>query len=104
MIIGHHLALEIDRKQVAEELRQQNETLQKIMDYIPVMLCFYDETGEIDFVNEEFTRLLGWSLDELKGMDNPLEILYPDVKYRKEVWEYMDGGVSRLAGFFGADP
>ncbi|EFK08661.1 CheR methyltransferase, SAM binding domain protein [delta proteobacterium NaphS2] len=89
MIIGHHLALEIDRKQVTDELRQQNETLQKIMDHIPVMLCFYDDTSEIDFVNEEFTRLLGWSLNELKGMENPLEVLYPDVKYRKEVWEYM---------------
>ena len=88
-IIGHHLALEIDRKRVADELRQQNETLQKIMDHIPVMLCFYDDTGEIDFVNEEFTRLLGWSLDDLKKMEEPMETLYPDTQYRKEVWEYM---------------
>ena len=104
MIIGHHLALEIDRKGVADELRQQNETLQKIMDHIPVMLCFYDDTGEIDFVNEEFSRLLGLVFRRTQRNEKPFGNSLPGRQLPQKSLGIHDGGVSRLAGFFGADP
>ena len=88
-IIGHHIAIEAERKRVKCELEQQNETLHKVMDHIPVLLCFYDRLGHINFVNQEFIRILGWSFEALKQIEDPLSRFYPEDGIRREAFEYM---------------
>jgi PAS domain S-box-containing protein len=75
-------------KKTSDKLVEQKEILQTIIDKIPVMLVFYDSTGQIRFVNKEFERIIGWSLEEVRDMDL-LTAFYPDPDYRKEVWEHM---------------
>lgn len=89
LVIGHHLALEIERKRMSTTLSQQKETLQSIMDHIPIMLAFYDAAGRFQFVNREFEHLLGWSLEELNNHEDPMAEFYPDPEYRRKAWTYM---------------
>ena len=77
-----------DRKRAVKSLKQQAEVLQTIIDEIPVMLCFYDSSGAVKFVNRAFERVIGWSVEELKEIDVMKEC-YPDPGYRKGVWDYM---------------
>lgn len=70
------------RKEAQEELRKQTETLQKIIDHIPVMLSFRDATGQLKLVNREWERTFGWSLAEAQNRkDDVLPEIYPDAKH-----------------------
>ncbi|MCT7975932.1 hybrid sensor histidine kinase/response regulator [Laspinema olomoucense] len=82
-----------ERRKVEEALRQQNELLQTIFDRIPVMVVLYDEHHLVQFVNREFESVLGWSQEELKGV-NLLAECYPDTqdwKQLREHWQLATG-------------
>ncbi|OGD19904.1 MAG: hypothetical protein A2W03_08495 [Candidatus Aminicenantes bacterium RBG_16_63_16] len=49
---------------IEADLKSQKETLQTVIDNIPVMLCFFDSSGKAKLTNREFKRLLGWSKEE----------------------------------------
>ncbi len=55
-----------ERKQVEETLREKKEILQTIFDRIPVMICLHDRKNEIQLVNPEYERVMGWKNEELK--------------------------------------
>ena len=86
--------VEVLQQEVAEKVKAQNhvarqkEVLQKIVDNIPVMLCFYDADGDVGLINEEFRRVLGHTLEDLQE-DGVMELCYPDPKERQEAWEFM---------------
>jgi PAS domain S-box-containing protein len=77
-----------DRKLTEGELQKQNEILQSVFDHIPVMICFYDSTGQFITVNREFERITGWTMEEVLKQ-NVMARFYPDETYRGQVWEYM---------------
>ena len=77
-----------ERKRTESALRQQKELLQTIFDHLPVMVAFYDTKGQLQLVNRELERLLGWSLAELGNCDL-LAFCYPNPKYRQRVVEHM---------------
>ena len=73
-----------DRKRAEESLKQQKEVLQTIFDNVPVMLSFLGSSGEIEWVNRYWEKVLGWSLEEMKGCDIFAEC-YPQPEYRQYV-------------------
>jgi PAS domain S-box-containing protein len=80
-------------KQVAErtlELGQQKELLQTIFDHIPVMVALYNAKGDIQLVNRELERVLGWSDSELENLD---------LKYRQPIVEYAIAATGKWQDF-----
>ncbi|MEW6495174.1 MAG: transporter substrate-binding protein, partial [Cyanobacteriota bacterium] len=77
-----------ERKQSEEALRQQKEILQSIFDHIPIMVVFYDATGQMLLLNREVERVLGWSIEEVETIDLLAEC-YPDPEYRQQVLDFM---------------
>jgi PAS domain S-box-containing protein len=74
------------RRNADDNLRKQNEVLQKIFDHIPVMISFGAQDGSIEFVNREWERTLGWSLEEILREDLDIFSLpYPDPDDRRKV-------------------
>ena len=91
---NEELRAEIDeRKRVEEELRNQKEVLQKIFDHIPVMINFMGPGGEIKLVNQEWQRVVGRTLEEIR--EHNLDIVdiitecYPDPNDREEVLNFI---------------
>jgi len=78
-----------DRKAAELALSQQKEILQTIFDSLPIMLCFYKDGGEIQFVNPAFEQTLGWSLEEMRDIGDVIAEIYPDPDYRTSVLEFM---------------
>ncbi len=77
-------------KRTEEELRQQKEFLQTIFDHIPVMVALFDCNGQIQLVNRELERILGWSEQKIKEKGNSLlSECYPDPEYRQQVCNYI---------------
>src|SRR5919202_1698914 len=87
-----------DRKQAEEALKQQKELLQTIFDHIPVMVDFYDATGQLKMVNREWERILGWSIDQRPSLDILTE-LYPDPEYRQFVQDYIVAATGKWGDF-----
>jgi len=67
---------------------ETDEILRTIVDHIPVMIVFYEATGEIKFLNREAQKLLGFSLEEARRIDL-MAHCYPDPDYRRELWKFM---------------
>ncbi|HKP51336.1 MAG TPA: PAS domain S-box protein [Chloroflexia bacterium] len=89
-----------EHKQVENELRRQQEILQKIFDHIPVMINFLDNSGRVKLVNREWERVLGWSLEEVVNED--LDIVseaYPDLQRRQEAVDFINTSNGAWADF-----
>ncbi len=86
------------RRRTESALRGQTERFQKIFDHIPVMVALHDGKGAIDVVNQEFEQIMGWSRDELSGIDLMAEC-YPDPTERKEAISHMSSSHSGWRSF-----
>lgn len=88
---GLHLGVHRDvteRMRREEELRRQKEVLQTIFDHIPVMIELIDPHGQVQLVNREWERVLGWSLEDARQRDVFAEI-YPDPAEKERVAQYI---------------
>jgi PAS domain S-box-containing protein len=81
-----------------DALEKKQELLQNVVSRIPVMLSFFDASGNPLLINPEFERLLGWSFDDAVKTDFLAEC-YPDLEYRREAVEYMAKGVAEWREF-----
>lgn len=77
-------------KQLEQLLRRQAETLQTIIDNIPVMIAFLDPAGRFILVNRAWEQTLGWRLEEVKNRFDLLSELYPDPKERQLVLDTIN--------------
>ncbi|MEW6495490.1 MAG: PAS domain S-box protein [Cyanobacteriota bacterium] len=87
-----------ERKRTELELRQQKELLQTIFDHIPVMVAFYDAKGQMQLVNRELERVLGWSLAAIGGQ-NLLAFCYPNPNYRAKVLKFIEAATGKWQDF-----
>jgi len=69
---------------------QTRELFQAIVDNVPVLLKVYDGSGNPVFLNREFTRVLGWTLEEARKVDLMAEC-YPEPSERREAWKFLAG-------------
>ncbi|MGE5657608.1 MAG: PAS domain S-box protein [Actinomycetota bacterium] len=76
------------RQQAEEALLHQKELFQTIVDHIPVMIALFNEQGQIEFINPEMERILGWSLADWQ-QKNILAECYPDPVECQSVVENM---------------
>jgi two-component system cell cycle sensor histidine kinase/response regulator CckA len=77
-----------NQETIPRQAAMVGEMFQKVIDHIPVMLLCYDGAANPLLVNSEFTRLLGWTLEDARKVDLMAEC-YPDPVYRKEARAYM---------------
>jgi diguanylate cyclase (GGDEF)-like protein/PAS domain S-box-containing protein len=60
-----------DRQQAEEALRKREEHLQAILQAAPDPLVVYDRVGHPQYINPSFTRIFGWTFQELQGQRIP---------------------------------
>src|SRR2546425_4513720 len=96
--VSTQVAQAIERRRAADELREQTELLQRIVDHVPVMLAIFDARGRILWGNGEWSRVLGYTLEEARGRDFFAE-LYPDPAERTRVFETMGAPPGRWSDF-----
>jgi PAS domain S-box-containing protein len=76
-----------EKIEAQNQLLRQNDILQKIINNIPVMLCFFDAEGHVGMINEDFTRVLGYSLEDFRER-RLAELCFPPA-LRAEAWEHL---------------
>jgi PAS domain S-box-containing protein len=86
-----HLAVLRDvteRKAVESELARKSELLQTIFDNMPCMFNVLGPGVDPLMVNREWTRVLGWTPQDL-GRGDILDLLYPDHDERRRTREFI---------------
>ena len=66
-------------------LRPDEERFRTILEHAPVMIDAFDEDGTCLIWNRECVRRLGWTLEELRAMPEPLAVCYPDPALHRAV-------------------
>ncbi len=66
-----------EREQAKAQMEQQKELLQTIVDNIPVLISLIEKGDQVKWLNHEWQRLLGWSLEDMQDQ-NILEKLHPE--------------------------
>lgn len=74
-------ALEHDLGEQAERRIQ----LEDILEFSPVAIGWSDAENRIEYVNHQFTRLFGYTLDDLSSLEAWYRLAYPDERYRTSV-------------------
>jgi len=70
-LIGNLAAVEIARKQTEENLRQSEEKYRSVMEASGEPIVVYDQEGRVVYLNPAFTRVFGWTMEELLGKKIP---------------------------------
>jgi PAS domain S-box-containing protein len=81
-----------------QALARETEMLQVILEKIPTMVSFRDPSGRLIFVNREWERSLGWTLEEAQRVDL-IAASYPEPEERRRVLEWIQEGEHRWADF-----
>jgi PAS domain S-box-containing protein len=59
-----------ERRKSEQTLQEQQEILQTLFDHIPVIVTFLDAQHQCKWVNQEWTRVLGWSLEDMRDSEH----------------------------------
>jgi PAS domain S-box-containing protein len=78
-------------------LQASEEHFRKLVRHLPIPIAFNDPAGRIVTINERFTHLLGYTLDDIPTLDVWFPLAYPDEAYRREVVEHWGTAVRRAA-------
>ncbi len=65
--------------------------LKRLVDFIPVPVILYefkDGTPSHLYLNKQFLAVIGYSLDEIPGINEWFDIAYPDPAYQKTIRQY----------------
>lgn len=73
-----------ERKKIEQALLESEEHFHTLMKLSPIPISFANEKGEIEFVNDQFTRTFGYTLEDIPTLKMWGSKAYPDKKLRDE--------------------
>lgn len=88
-LIGLGLDLS-ELKTVEYELKESEIRFNNLVDASPLPLCFINSKGDIVRFNDSFTKMFGYTHEDLPNVEQWWELAYPDPEYRewvKKTWD-----------------
>jgi len=79
--------------QVEETLRHSQEQLLSLMDAMPIALSWSDDQGNIQYRNNKFRELFGYTLEDIPTVEQWFQLAFPDQRYRQTVISNWRGAV-----------
>jgi PAS domain S-box-containing protein len=74
-----------EKKNNETALKAAEEKFKTIVETSPVAISFASLEGNINFLNETFTKLFGYIIEDVPNLDVYFKKIYPDKNYREEV-------------------
>jgi PAS domain S-box-containing protein len=69
---------------LAEKLLKESEaTLMSMMDSMPAGVWWFDEAGEVEYLNSRFSELFGYRIEEIPTVKDWFRYAYPDPEQRE---------------------
>ena len=76
-----------ERKRVEEELKGSQAHFRDLVQGLPVPLLYGNKKQEIVSLNESFTRVLGYSIEDIPTAEEWFRRAYPEEMYRRSITE-----------------
>lgn len=87
---AEYLALKI-----TDELNRKNRFIEDLLSNLPVGISVYStSTNKNIYMNNAFSTIYGWPVDELKDVDKFYKNIYPDKKIREEIIQKITNDIS----------
>jgi len=96
LITGRDRARSVARKMNAQ-LIDSEARLQAILDSSSVGVAWANQEGEIEYVNQKFISMFGYTLKDIPTVDQWYVRAYPDSKYRSDIVSQWNAMVERTA-------
>ena len=91
-----------DRIQIEKALRESEKRFRSLVQMAPVPMGLVERDGTISFLNDRFTRLMGYTTRDIPTIDAWWNLAYPDIGYRNRVaqaWKEALAAAPRYDGF-----
>jgi PAS domain S-box-containing protein len=79
--VGRDITVE---RQQAQKIRESEERFHMITDHFPFPISILDNSGNYLYINTLFTRLFGYTLEDIPTQDHWFQIAFPDISQRRE--------------------
>ena len=76
-----------ERKLAEDELQKSKKRFQDIVAKSPIPIVVTDKNGDLEFTNNKFIEVFGYTLDDISTAEQWWLVVYPDEVYRQEVQE-----------------
>ena len=86
------------RRQAEEGLRDSEARLRTLLERVPLPVGHMIKGGYIDFINERFTQLFGYTSEDIPTVTDWFLKAYPDLEYRKEAVAAWNMAVRNVTG------
>ncbi|MBF0528410.1 MAG: PocR ligand-binding domain-containing protein [Deltaproteobacteria bacterium] len=74
-----------EQKKIDAALRQSEKHFRLLTKHSPIPIVISNEYHDIEYVNDRFTAVLGYTVDDIPNLETWWRSAYPDEKYRREV-------------------
>jgi PAS domain S-box-containing protein len=78
-------------------LEASEEHFRKLVRFLPIPVASVSPSGRIVTINDRFTQVLGYTLDDVPTLDHWFPLAYPDEAYRRQVVESWGAAVRDMA-------
>ena len=83
------------RKRTEILLRESEERSRRILEQAPLPLAFVRSDGVLNFVNNRFVRLFGYTAADIPTLKDWWQLAYPDPDYRQSVIQQWEEAILR---------
>jgi PAS domain S-box-containing protein len=74
-----------EHKKINEQLQANKKGFRNLIDESPTPIAINNKKGDIEYLNYEFTKTFGYTLNDIPHTDQWFALAYPDEKYREEI-------------------
>lgn len=78
-----------DRKKFEEALKQSGARFQKLVENLPLPMCIIGKNDAIIYINDQFTQIFGYTLEDVPDLSAWNQLAFPDERYRRQVLEQI---------------
>lgn len=68
---------------------EQDKIFEIILNNIPIMITFYNRSGDIEWINPHWSEVLGWTLEDMKKVKDLAVNLFPSPEMQEKAIEFM---------------
>lgn len=78
--------LKNEQIRLTKQLQERNDFIELILEHLPIGIAVNRiDNGKATLLNKQFSRIYGWSEEDLLDVETFFQLVYPDEKYRTEI-------------------